>query len=169
MRKKRILWADDEIDILRPHILFLTEKGYEVIPVNSGQDAMDAFKDGIFDIVFLDEHMPGLSGLDTLGMIKTIDPNIPVVMITKSEDEGIMTHAIGKKITDYLIKPVNPNQILLSLKKNLHKDDIVSEVTLEGYRGEYTKISMLINDSQSYRDWVDIYKKLIYWDIELTA
>ena len=169
MRKKRILWADDEIDILRAHILFLTEKGYEVIPANSGQDALDYFKSEIFDIVFLDEHMPGLSGLDTLGMLKEINPNIPVIMITKSEDEGIMTHAIGKKITDYLIKPVNPNQILLSLKKYLHKDDIVSEITLEGYREEYSKISQQISDSSSCKDWIDIYKKIIYWDLELTA
>jgi len=169
MRKKRILWADDEIDILRAHILFLTEKGYEVTPVNSGQDALDQFKNEVFDIVFLDEHMPGLSGLDTLSMIKEINPNIPVIMITKSEDEGIMTHAIGKKITDYLIKPVNPNQILLSLKKNLHKDDIVSEVTLEEYREEYAKIGELINYASDYKDWTDIYKKIIYWDIELSS
>ncbi|MDH6307282.1 DNA-binding response OmpR family regulator [Dysgonomonas sp. PFB1-18] len=169
MRKKRILWADDEIDILRAHILFLTEKGYDVTPVNSGQDALESFKSETFDIVFLDEHMPGLSGIETLGLIKEIDPNIPVIMITKSEDEGIMTHAIGKKIADYLIKPVNPNQILLSLKKNLHKDDIVSEATLEGYREEFNRISSRINDSLSYQEWTDIYKKLVYWEIELTA
>lgn len=169
MRKRRILWADDEIDILRPHILFLEAKGYEVVPVNSGQDALDSFKSEVFDIVFLDEHMPGLSGIETLSIIKEINPNIPVIMITKSEDEGIMTHAIGKKIADYLIKPVNPNQILLSLKKNLHKDDIVSEITLEGYREEFAKISSQINDSLDYKDWVDIYKKLVYWDRELTA
>lgn len=169
MRKKRILWADDEIDILRAHILFLTEKGYDVTPVNSGQDALESFKSETFDIVFLDEHMPGLSGIETLGLLKEIDPNIPVIMITKSEDEGIMTHAIGKKIADYLIKPVNPNQILLSLKKNLHKDDIVSEATLEGYREEFNRISSRINDSLSYQEWTDIYKKLVYWEIELTA
>lgn len=169
MKKKRILWADDEIDILRPHILFLEAKGYEVTPVNSGQDAIDCFRNEVFDIVFLDEHMPGLSGIEALGLIKEINPNIPVIMITKSEDEGIMTHAIGKKIADYLIKPVNPNQILLSLKKNLHKDDIVSEITLEGYREEFTRISSRISDSLNYRDWVDIYKKLVYWEMELTA
>ena len=139
MRKKRILWADDEIDVLRAHILFLEEKGYEVTPVNSGQDALDSVKSESFDIIFLDENMPGLAGMETLSLIKEIDPNIPVIMITKSEDEGIMTHAIGKKIADYLIKPVNPNQILLSLKKNLHKDDIVSEITLEGYRDEFSQ------------------------------
>ncbi|MFV0418048.1 MAG: PglZ domain-containing protein [Dysgonomonas sp.] len=169
MRKRRILWADDEIDILRPHILFLEAKGYEVVPVNSGQDAIDSFNGEVFDIVFLDEHMPGLSGIETLSFIKEINPNIPIIMITKSEDEGIMTHAIGKKIADYLIKPVNPNQILHSLKKNLHKDDIVSEITLEGYREEFAGISSRINDSLNHKDWVDIYKKLVYWEIELTA
>lgn len=169
MRKKQILWADDEIDFLRSHILFLEEKGYQVTPVNSGQDALDAFKKGSFDIVFLDENMPGLSGIETLSLIKEIDPNIPVIMITKSEDEGIMTHAIGRKIADYLIKPVNPNQILLSIKKNLHKDDIVSEVTLEGYRGEFSKIGERIGSSLDFNDWIEIYKKLVYWEIELTA
>ena len=169
MRKKRILWADDEIDVLRAHILFLEEKGYEVTPVNSGQDALDSVKSESFDIIFLDENMPGLAGMETLSLIKEIDPNIPVIMITKSEDEGIMTHAIGKKIADYLIKPVNPNQILLSLKKNLHKDDIVSEITLEGYRDEFSQISKRINDSPDYNDWIDIYKKLVYWEIELDA
>lgn len=169
MRKRRILWADDEIYMLRSHILFLEEKGYEVTPVNSGQDAIDSIKGESFDIVFLDENMPGVSGLDALSIIKEINPNIPVIMITKSEDEGIMTHAIGKKIADYLIKPVNPNQILLSIKKNLHKDDIVSEVTVEGYREEFNKISAQINDSNTYEQWVDIYKKLVYWELELAA
>lgn len=169
MRKRRILWADDEIYMLRSHILFLEEKGYEVTPVNSGQDAIDSIKSESFDIVFLDENMPGVSGLDALSIIKEINPNIPVIMITKSEDEGIMTHAIGKKIADYLIKPVNPNQILLSIKKNLHKDDIVSEVTVEGYREEFNKISAQINDSNTYEQWVDIYKKLVYWELELAA
>lgn len=169
MKKKRILWADDEIDILRPHILFLEDKGYELTPVNSGQDALDSFKEESFDMVFLDENMPGLSGLETLSRMKEIDPNVPVIMITKSEDEAIMTDAIGKKIADYLIKPVNPNQILMSIKKNLHKDDIVSEATLEGYREEYTKIGIQVNDAESFDNWVDIYKKIIYWDFELSA
>ncbi|MBD8387813.1 PglZ domain-containing protein [Dysgonomonas sp. BGC7] len=169
MKKKRILWADDEIDILRAHILFLQEKGYEVTPVNSGQDAIESFVEQPFDIVFLDEHMPGLSGIETLSRLKELNANTPVIMITKSEDEGIMTHAIGKKIADYLIKPVNPNQILLALKKNLHKDDIVSEITLEGYREEFSKISTQIGDQLDYEGWIDIYKKLIYWETELTT
>lgn len=168
MKKKRILWADDEIDILRPHILFLEEKGYEVVTANSGLDALDCFNDEIFDIVFLDENMPGLTGLQTLDRIKEADPGVPVIMITKSEDEGIMTHAIGKKIADYLIKPINPNQILLSLKKNLHKDDIVSEVVLENYRENYVAISQNINNAQSVGEWTNIYRKLVQLDAELT-
>jgi len=168
MKKKRILWADDEIDMLRPHVLFLEEKGYDITTVNSGQDALDSFKEEDFDLVFLDENMPGLSGLETLSQIKEINPNVPVIMITKSEDEGIMTNAIGKKIADYLIKPVNPNQILLSIKKNLHKDDIVTEVTVESYREEFNKIGMQINMASNYDEWAEVYKKLVYWEMELT-
>ncbi|PXV67488.1 response regulator receiver domain-containing protein [Dysgonomonas alginatilytica] len=169
MKKYRILWADDEIELLRPHVLFLEEKGYEIVTVNSGQDALDCCKEERFNLVFLDENMPGLTGLQTLSKIKEIDPNIPVIMITKSEDEGIMTDAIGKKIADYLIKPVNPNQILSSIKKNLHKNDIVSEATLEGYREEFNKIGMQIGDSYSFEEWTEVYKKLVFWEMELTA
>lgn len=168
MRSKRILWADDEIDMLRPHVLFLEEKGYDITTVNSGQDALDACKEEEFDLVFLDENMPGLTGLETLSIIKEMNPNLPIIMITKSEDEGIMTNAIGKKIADYLIKPVNPNQILLSIKKNLHKDDIVTSVTLESYREEFNKLGQLINDASTHDDWAEVYKKLVYWEIELT-
>ncbi|MFR9165973.1 MAG: PglZ domain-containing protein [Dysgonomonas sp.] len=168
MAKNKILWADDEIDMLRPHVLFLEEKGYDITTVNSGQDALDACKEEEFDLVFLDENMPGLSGLETLSFIKESNPNIPVIMITKSEDEGIMTNAIGKKIADYLIKPVNPNQILLSIKKNLHKDDIVTSVTLESYREEFGNVGTLINNASNYDDWADVYRKLVYWEIELT-
>jgi CheY-like chemotaxis protein len=169
MKKDRILWADDEIDLLRPHILFLEEKGYEIVTVNSGQDAIESCESEDFDLIFLDENMPGLTGLQTLSQIKSLNPNIPVIMITKSEDEGIMTHAIGKKIADYLIKPVNPNQILLSIKKNLHKRNIISEVTLEGYRQEYNQISGQISMASSAEDWMDVYRKISYWDIELSA
>lgn len=169
MKKYRILWVDDEIELLKPHILFLEEKGYEIITANSGQDALDYCKDENFDLIFLDENMPGLTGLQTLVKIKEIHPATPVIMITKSEDEGIMTEAIGKKIADYLIKPVNPNQILLSIKKNLHKDDIVTEATMEGYREQFSKISAQINDSFTFDDWVETYKKLVFWEIELTS
>lgn len=169
MKKYKILWADDEIDMLKAHILFIEEKGYEVTPVISGQDAIECFQEENFDIVFIDEHMPGISGLQTLDILKKINPAIPVIMITKSEDEGIMTDAIGKKIADYLIKPVNPNQILLSLKKNLHKDDIVSEAVLSGYRNEFMQINEDINDAADHCDWFQIYKKLIDWELDLSA
>lgn len=166
-KKDRILWADDEIDLLKPHILFLQEKGYEVVPVVSGQDAIDCCKEDVFDIIFLDENMPGLTGLETLSVIKEIAPAVPVVMVTKSEEESIMNQAIGNKIADYLIKPVNPNQLLLSIKKNLHKNDIISNTTTVGYQQEFGRIGMQINDSLTTDDWIDVYKKLIYWELEL--
>ena len=167
MKKDKLLWADDEIDLLKPHILFLEEKGYEVHTVCSGQDAIEAAKNEAFDLMFLDENMPGLSGLETLSIIKTEHPTIPVVMITKSEDEGIMNQAIGSKISDYLIKPVNPNQILLSIKKNLHKNQIITETTVSGYQQDFMKIGMQINDSFTTEEWKEVYKKLIYWELEL--
>lgn len=169
MKKDRILWADDEIDLLKPHILFLQEKGYEVVPVVSGQDAIDACKEQTFDIIFLDENMPGLTGLETLAIIKEINPNIPVVMVTKSEEESIMNQAIGNKIADYLIKPVNPNQLLLSIKKNVHKNVIISEATTVGYQQDFGRIGMQINDSFSTDDWMEVYKKLVYWELELES
>jgi DNA-binding response OmpR family regulator len=167
MEKDRILWVDDEIDLLKPHIIFLQNKGYEVTTANNGQDAIDLFKKGRFDIIFLDENMPGLSGLETLTHIKEINSAVPVVMITKSEEENIMDMAIGSKIADYLIKPVNPNQILLTLKKNIHKKHIISERTTNDYRSEFGKIGMQINDSFTFDDWKEIYKKLVYWELEL--
>ncbi|MEN9918490.1 MAG: hypothetical protein RL662_926 [Bacteroidota bacterium] len=169
MRKHRILWVDDEIDLLKPHILFLEEKGYEIVTANSGLDALDNCNEEVFDLIFLDENMPGLTGLQTLVRIKEIQPETPTIMITKSEDEGIMTEAIGKKIADYLIKPVNPNQILLSIKRNLHKNDIETEAAVEGYREEFSKINVQINQASSFDEWVDIYKRLVYWEMELTA
>ena len=165
----RVLWADDEIDLLKPHIFFLQDKGYEVVPVVSGQDAIDCCKEQSFDIIFLDENMPGLTGLETLALIKEIDPNVPVVMVTKSEEESIMNQAIGNKIADYLIKPVNPNQLLLSIKKNVHKNVIISQTTTVGYQQEFGRIGMQINDSLTTDDWMEVYKKLIYWELELES
>ncbi|MDR3061048.1 MAG: PglZ domain-containing protein [Dysgonamonadaceae bacterium] len=167
MKKDRLLWADDEIDLLKPHILFLEDKGFEVVTVCSGQDAIDCCKEQHFDIIFLDENMPGLSGLKTLAVIKDLRPDVPVVMITKSEEESIMNQAIGSKISDYLIKPVNPNQILLSIKKNLHKTEIINQTTTSVYQQEFSKIGMQINDSLTTEEWKEIYKRLIYWDLEL--
>lgn len=167
MKKDKVLWADDEIDLLKPHIFFLQDKGYEVTPVVSGQDAIDCCREQNFDIIFLDENMPGLTGLDTLTQIKELQPDIPVVMVTKSEEESIMNQAIGRKIADYLIKPVNPNQLLLSIKKNVHKNVIISEAATVGYRQEFNQIGMQINDSLTAADWVEVYRKLVYWELEL--
>ncbi len=167
MKKDKILWVDDEIDLLKAHVMFLESKGYDVTVLNNGQDAIDTCKKEVFDIIFLDENMPGLSGLETLTQIKEINSTIPVVMITKSEEENIMDMAIGSKIADYLIKPVNPNQILLTLKKNIHKRDIISERTTHDYRSEFNKIGMQINDSYTFEDWKSVYKKLVHWELEL--
>ncbi|WP_445711566.1 T9SS response regulator signal transducer PorX [Flavobacterium sp.] len=167
MNKIKILWVDDEIDLLKPHILFLEKKNYEVTTCNNGQDAIDLFAETKFDIVFLDENMPGLSGLETLSEIKEKKSSIPVIMITKSEEEYIMEEAIGSKIADYLIKPVNPNQILLSLKKNLDHSRLVSEKTTLDYQKEFRKIAMDMAMVNSYEEWVDLYKRLVYWEMEL--
>ncbi|WP_418603895.1 response regulator [Hwangdonia sp.] len=162
-----ILWVDDEIDLLKPHILFLEKKNYKVTTCNSGTEAIDILDDVKFDIVFLDENMPGLTGLETLNEIKEKQDNLPVVMITKSEEEYIMEEAIGNKIADYLIKPVNPNQILLSLKKNLDHSRLISEKTTSNYQQEFRKIAMDLSMVNSYDEWVSLYQKLIYWEIQL--
>ena len=163
----RILWVDDEIDLLKPHILFLEKKNYTVTTCTNGADAIDLVDDENFDIVFLDENMPGITGLETLAEIKQKQANLPVVMITKSEEEYIMEEAIGSKIADYLIKPVNPNQILLSLKKNLDHSRLVSEKTTSNYQQEFRKISMDLAMVNSYEEWSDLYKKLVHWELEL--
>jgi CheY-like chemotaxis protein len=167
MEKPVILWADDEIDLLKPYILFLNEKGYLTETATNGDDALDILKTKEIDLVLLDENMPGLSGLETLSKIKNISPNIPVVMITKSEEVHIMEDAIGSKISDYLIKPVNPNQILLTIKKNLDKTRLVSEKTTSGYQQDFRNIGMTLSDRLDADGWKDIYKKLVYWDLEL--
>lgn len=166
MKKAHILWADDEIDLLKPYILFLEEKGYGVDSVNSGRDAIEKCRKSFYDIIFLDEHMPGLSGLETLSEISAFSPTIPVVMITKSEDEGIMEKAIGKKIADYLIKPVNPNQILMTIKKNLEKNEIITETNTINYREEFSRLSSEINNCRTAENWAELYKKLVFWEIE---
>jgi CheY-like chemotaxis protein len=167
MNNINILWVDDEIDLLKPHIIFLEQKNYKVTTCNSGTEALEILDEKKFDIVFLDENMPGLSGLETLNEIKEKQDTLPVVMITKSEEEYIMEEAIGNKIADYLIKPVNPNQILLSLKKNLDHSRLVSEKTTSNYQQEFRKIAMDMSMVNSYEEWVDLYKKLIYWEIQL--
>ena len=167
MKSERILWADDEIDLLRPYIIFLEEKGYEVITTTNGKDAVELCQQENFDIVFLDENMPGLSGLETLSDIKAINPSTPIVMITKSEEENIMDMAIGNKIADYLIKPVNPNQILMTLKKHIHKKDIINEHTTTTYRQEYQDLSFVIDKATTLNEFMGIHKTLVYWELEL--
>lgn len=167
MNKINILWADDEIDLLKPHILFLKEKGYEVKTAKSGDEAVGMISAEAFDIVFLDENMPGLSGIETLGKIKSYQADLPVIMITKSEEERIMEDAIGSQISDYLIKPVNPNQILLSLKKILENKRLVSEKTTSNYQQEFRQIGMTLSDNLTAETWKDVYKKLVYWELEL--
>lgn len=163
----RILWADDEIHLLKPYIIYLQEKGYEVIPVNNGQDAIDTCREQALDIVFLDENMPGLSGLEALQEIKALCPTLPVVMITKSEEEHIMEQAIGQKIADYLIKPVNPSQILLCLKKHIHQREIVEEHTNTSYRQEFSDITYMIDTANTIEEWMAIERTLTRWELEL--
>ena len=164
-----LLWVDDEIEQLKAHILFLEKKGYEVETVSNGTDAIDLCKERNFDLVLLDEHMPGLSGLETLQKLKEIQPSLSIVMVTKSEEENIMNQAIGQKIADYLIKPVNPNQILLTLKKNIHRRAIETEVTQSQYQQNFQQIAMQILDCKTWQDWVDVYKRLVHWELELSA
>ncbi len=167
MKKIKILWVDDEIDLLRPHILFLEEKGYHVETASNGDDAIKLVKTESFDLIFLDENMPGISGLETLDQIKLLSPGLPIVMITKSEEEDIMDKAIGSKIDDYLIKPVNPKQILLSIKKNIETKRLIIRKTTSAYQSEFSQLGMLINTACRFDDWVEIYKKLTYWELEL--
>lgn len=167
MNPTKILWADDEIHLLKPYIIYLQEKGYEVTPANSGQDALDLCKEQRFDIVFLDENMPGLSGLEVLQEIKDLHPTLPVVMITKSEEEHIMEQAIGQKIADYLIKPVNPSQILLCLKKHIHQREIVEEHTNTTYRQEFSDITYMIDTASTIEEWMAIERTLTRWELEL--
>ncbi|WP_375585365.1 PglZ domain-containing protein [Cyclobacterium xiamenense] len=167
MQNFKILWADDEIDLLKPHILFLRQRGYDIVTVNSGLDAIEKVEEENYDLVFLDEMMPGMTGLETLQQIKSLKPQIPVVMITKSEEEHIMDDAIGGKIADYLIKPINPNQILLSAKKILQNKQLISEKTNLSYQQDFRNISMAYNDAIDHEEWAEIFKKLTYWELEI--
>ena len=162
-----LLWIDDEIELLRAHILFLKGKDYDVDTATNGRDAIDRCRECNYDLILLDENMPGLTGLETLTLIKEVQPSVPVVMVTKSEEEDIMNQAIGAKIADYLIKPVNPSQILLTLKKNIHKKDIITVTTNTNYRQNMGRIAMQINDAATADDWVEVYKNLVYWELEL--
>jgi CheY-like chemotaxis protein len=167
MNEIKILWADDEIDLLKPLILFLEQKGYKVDGVTNGHDALDKFKSNFYDVVFLDESMPGITGLETLSRMKAYNKEIPVVLITKNEEENLMDDAIGSQIADYLIKPVKPNQILLSLKKLIDNKRLVNEKTTQAYRMEFQQIIMQINNDMDFHEWADLYRKLIFWELEL--
>ena len=165
--KQRILWIDDEIELFKPHIIFLEKKGYEVTTATFAAEGIDLLKQQKFDVIFLDEQMPGLHGLDALMEIRRIDPYLPVVMITKSEEENIMEEAIGKEITDYLIKPINPNEIIVSLKKIFRKRDLVTEQSIQNYQREFRSIAMDLSYTDTWDGWVELYKKLLYWDLKL--
>ncbi|MXV14894.1 bifunctional response regulator/alkaline phosphatase family protein [Hufsiella ginkgonis] len=167
MQETTILWADDEIDLLKPHILFLSEKGYTVKTATNGSDAVDLFKNGYYDLVFLDENMPGLTGLETLAEIKNLNPDVPIVLITKNEEEYLMEDAIGSKIDDYLIKPVNPKQILLTIKKLTENKRLVSEKTSMAYQQDFRNLGMILNDNLNFNEWVEVYKKLVFWELSL--
>jgi CheY-like chemotaxis protein len=167
MSKIKILWADDEIELLKPHILFLEAKGYDVATVNNGVDAVDYVQANQYDLVFLDENMPGISGLDALNQIKELQENLPVIMITKSEEEHIMEDAIGSKIADYLIKPVNPNQILLSIKKTVDNKRLFTEKVTSKYQQEFRNIMMALMDHLDFDKWKALYKKMVYYELEI--
>src|SRR3954465_4723357 len=163
----KILWADDEIDNLQSQRLFLESKGYEVHTFTNGFDAIDYVRDNAVDVVLLDESMPGITGLETLAKIKEVNSNVPVVLITKNETENLMDEAIGSQITDYLIKPVNPNQVLLSLKKIIDNKRLVSEKTNTAYQQQFRNLFMALNSNPDFNGWMDIYKKLVYWELEM--
>ena len=167
MIKTNILWVDDEVDLLKPHIIFLENKNFLIQTCNNGSDAVEMIRNENFDAVLLDENMPGLNGIETLSLMRDINTTIPIIMITKSEEENIMDDAIGNKISDYLIKPVNPKQIFLSLKKNLNDRDLISDKTISDYQQEFRKISIELSDIDSVKGWVDMYLKLVSWEIKL--
>jgi len=167
MRKIRILWTDDEVEALRSHIFFLEEKGYEVDTCSNGNDTVDLVRQNSYDLIFLDENMPGLSGIETLRLIKEVRTDIPVVMITKSEEEDIMEAAIGSEIADYLIKPVKPNQVLLAIKKILDQRRLITEKTTTDYRQEFSRITNMISAASTFNDWTELYRKIVFWESEL--
>ena len=167
MQPIELLWIDDEIDLLQAHILFLSQKGYNVHKAHNGQDAIALVKQQHFDVILLDENMPGMTGLDVLDELKQLKPSLPIIMITKSEEENIMEEAIGAKIADYLIKPVNPNQILLSLKKNLESSKLVTEKTITSYQRSFQELNGLLMQAQSLSDWANVYQKILFWELEI--
>jgi CheY-like chemotaxis protein len=167
MGTNKLLWVDDEIELLKSHIIFLSEKGFEVDTATNGEDAITSVKEKSYDLIFLDEMMAGMGGLETLSRIKLIDPNIPVVMITKNEAETLMDEAIGGKIIDYLTKPVNPSQVLLVCKKILEGKKITGQYAAKDYLQDFNQISQSLMGKPDFAEWIEIYQKLVNWDIEL--
>ena len=167
MRKIRILWTDDEVEALKPHIFFLEEKGYEIDTCSNGTDTIDLVRQNSYDLIFLDENMPGISGIETLRLIKEVRTDIPVVMITKSDEEDLMEAAIGSEIADYLIKPVKPKQVLLAIKKILDQRRLITEKTTTDYRLEFGRITNMISAASTYTDWTELYRKIVFWESEL--
>jgi len=167
MAGSKLLWVDDEIELLRSHIIFLSEKGYEVDTATNGEDAVSAVKEQSYDLIFLDEMMAGMGGLETLALIKEINPNIPIVMITKSEEETLMHEAIGGKISDYLTKPVNPSQVLLVCKKLLEGKTISGQYATKDYLQDFNQISQALSTQMDFAEWIEIYRKMVNWDVEL--
>ena len=163
----KILWVDDEMESLKSQIMFLENKGYEVQSLSNGFDAIEFVKDNEVDVVLLDESMPGITGLETLQKMKEIRSHVPIVLITKNETENLMDEAIGSQISDYLIKPVNPNQVWLSLKKILDNRRLVAERTTTAYQQQFRNLFMALNNNPDYNEWMDIYKKLVYWELEM--
>lgn len=167
MDSKKLLWVDDEIELLRSHVIFLSEKGYEVDTVTNGEDAINHVKEKSYDLIFLDEMMAGMGGLETLAQIKSINSSIPVVMVTKSEEETLMNEAIGGKISDYLTKPVNPSQILLVCKKILEGKKISGQYAAKDYLQDFNEITQALSSNLDFTDWINLYLKLVNWSLEL--
>jgi CheY-like chemotaxis protein len=167
MALAKILWVDDEIESLQSQKLFLEGKGYEVQTFTNGFDAIDFIKENLVDVVLLDETMPGITGLETLAKMKEVNQSLPIVLITKNETENLMDEAIGSQISDYLIKPVNPNQVLLSLKKIIDNKRLVAEKTTTAYQQQFRNLFMALNANPDYNEWMEIYKKLVYWELEM--
>jgi len=162
----KLIWIDDEVDLLKPHIVFLENKGYQISPVNNVNEALEMIEKENFVLALLDENMPGISGLEAIPMIKNIDSAIKIVMVTKNEEEQIMEQAIGSQIADYILKPVNPNQVLLSLKKNLQEDTLVEQKTILEYQQEFRNLSMELSYLRTYQEWAEYYKKILNWEIK---
>jgi CheY-like chemotaxis protein len=162
-----ILWVDDEIEILEAHKLFLEMKGYLVICMTNGFDALDFLQKQEVDLILLDESMPGMSGLETLQRIKRLYAHTPVVLVTKNETESLMEEAIGAQITDYLIKPVNPNQVLLTLKKNLDNKRLITESIVSNYQQQFRSMFDALGESPTFKSWTQVYQQLVYWELEM--